>query len=154
MTIGKQDSAAHDDLDMLGQSIGMAADDESAALPKRAAPGMLRFMPPLIRETWDRGATFQLDNNTGDILIDGFYKNGPLRVSVTDEGLVAHEFPDKKTPVAAFSDLVDINFRYWTKLNRPKGVYIHPERPWLDAFRERNLVTRTVIYIPADSQSS
>lgn len=141
------------DLDALGKSIGVTA-GEDQPLPRREAPGLLRFLPPLVRDAWEKGATFQMDNATGDLLMAGFYKIGPLRLSLNDEGIVAHEGAEKKTPILSFSDLVDINYRYWCRVNRPKGSYIHPERPWLDAFRERGMVTKTVIYIPAENIAS
>lgn len=148
----EEDNVNHDALDTLGRALGVSSDDD-APLPKREAPGILRLLPALIQEAWEKGATFQLDNTTGDILLDGFYKFGPLRLSLTNEGVVAQESPEKKTPILSFNDLVDINYRYWCRLNRPKGVYIHPERPWLDAFRERNMVTRTVIFVPVSDKS-
>lgn len=150
----EQDNMNH--LSQLGQTIGISThpDDEDAPLPERATPGWVRFMPAVIRESWSQGVTFNMDNASGDIFVEGFYKYGPLRLVITDQdGVVAHEQNDNKTPILSFSDLVNINFRYWMRVNRPKGTYIHPERPWLDAFKARNLVTRSVIYLPKEDKT-
>ena len=76
---------------------------------------------------------------------------GPLRLTVERESIVAHESADRKTPILSYNDLVDINFRYWCRMNnRNKGTYIQPEQPWLESFKDRNLVTRTVVFVPRE----
>lgn len=153
MSTPQEDADNHRDLDNLGKSLGVDAGEKPAEAPERKAPGILRFLPKLIQDAWEKGASFQVDNTTGDVLLDGFYRLGPLRLSLNDEGIVAHEGSDKKTPILSFNDLVDINYRYWNRVsNRSKGSYIHPEQPWLDAFRQRNMVTRTVIFVPNEDK--
>lgn len=151
MSIPNEDHETHNDLDNLGKSLGIEA-GEPAAAAKRAAPGILRYLPKLFQEAWGKGAYFQLDNVTGDVMMDGFYKMGPLRLTLDGESVVAHE-GEKRTPILSYNDLVDINFRYWCRLNsRNKGTYIQPEQPWLESFKDRGMVTRTVVFVPKEAK--
>lgn len=153
--INEEENDSISNLNQLGQAIGISTnpEDDDAPLPERVAPGWVRFMPAVIRESWSKGVTFNMDNASGDIFVEGFYKYGPLRLVIDEkDGVVAHETNEKVTPILSFEDLVSINFRYWLRVNRPKGTYIAPERPWLDAFKARNMVTRSVIYLPKESE--
>lgn len=152
MSSNKEDKDTHSDLDSLGKSLGIDA-GEPTANAKRAAPGILHFLPKLLQEAWSKGAYFQLDNVTGDVMMEGFYKMGPLRLTVDRESIVAQESPEKKTPILSYNDLVDINFRYWCRMNnRNKSTYIQPEQPWLESFKARDLVSRTVVFVPKETK--
>lgn len=150
-----EDSSLND-LERLGQSMGAGAAGEAGgsealpALPQRKAPAFLKFMPEVVREMWDRGATFKLDSNSGELLIDGFYKNGALRLDVRDEGVVAIDRRGRESQIRSFDDLVNLNYRFWRQANSQKGVYIQPHRPWLDAMLDKKKLKRQVIFVAAD----
>jgi hypothetical protein len=137
-------------LNALGALEQTMSSESLAPIPQRAAPGWLRFMPDVIRSLWDKGATFKMDGNSGEISLDGFYKNGPMRLLLRDEGVVAIDRRGRETNIAKFEDLVELNFQFWRQANSQKNIYVQPQRPWLDGFLDKKLVKRQVIFIPAD----
>lgn len=112
-------------------------------------PAYLKRMPELIQDLWKRGVQFNIDTKVGDFLLDGFYTNGPLRLSEQDEGMVAIDKRGRKEAISSFDDLARINFRWW-RLSTDKDRYMIPQRPWIDAFIQNKWVTRKVIYLPAE----
>ena len=145
---GERD-AESDSLDQLG-ALGkrLAGDDDGLGeIQEKAAPGVLRFLPPLVQELWARKAYFTVDQD-GDLLMEGFYKNGPLKLQCLPSGaLVAFDKRGRSTEVLKFDDLVDLNY-FWWKQSNTKTAYALPLRPWLDRFIERRMVRRKVIYLP------
>lgn len=131
---------------------GTAHDNDGLPeLPERTAPGLLRFMPPLIQEFWAKKAYFNMDQD-GAIAMDGFYKNGPLRLDVKPDGsVVAIDKRGRETPIKSFDDLVTLNY-FWWKQSNTKTSYVVPQRPWIDSFTEKKLVKRKVIYLPIDEE--
>lgn len=148
------ESTSLNDLDALGQSMGEGAAAGLAPLPARAAPAFLRFMPDAIRELWNKGANFNLDGTSGEITLDGFYKNGPMRLVLRQEGkkegMVAIDKRGRETNIRGFDDLVELNYIHWRQANSQKNTYVQPSRPWLDAFLDKKKVKRQVFFVPAD----
>jgi hypothetical protein len=143
------DLTSHDEhLTALGQHI----DDDTAPLPERPLPNFLRFMPPFIHDLHRRGVEITLDPKNFELFLSGFYGNGPMRLIYEEKEnrFVAVDKNDKRVIVADFSDLVLLNFDWWSQANT-RGKYQAPERPWLDGFRDKNLVKRSVIYVKNDN---
>lgn len=128
-------------------------DLEGADLPPLVVgeiPGFLKFMPPVIQEAARQGAQFRLDPADWSLMLDGFYKNGPLKIAISATGdISATDRRDRVTHIAHFDDLVLLNFQWWRASNT-KTVYTVPQRPWLDSFIQKKWVKRKVIFEPAD----
>lgn len=115
----------------------------------RPIPGALRFMPPLIHECWTRRAYVTMDQE-GNLFMEGFYKNGAMKLEVLDNNqIVAEDRRGKKTTIKSFDDLVKLNYLWW-KNSITKSSYPIPGRPWADHFLEKGLVKRRVIFVPHD----
>lgn len=141
-------------LNALGNRLnGAPSDDGIADVEERVAPGLLRFLPPLLQEFWAKKAYFSMDQS-GAVSMDGFYKNGPLRLEVRDNNqIVAIDKRNRETKINSFDDLVELNFQWW-KQSTTKTSYVIPQRPWIDSFMEKKLVRRKVIYLPFDAEDS
>ena len=113
-------------------------------------PGFLRFFPPIIKQMADLGASFRLEQD-GALYLDGFYKNGPMKLDFEGENLVAIDRRNRKESISNFDDLVKLNFKWW-KMGNTKSTYITPERPWLDQFIEKKWVKRKVIFEPVEDE--
>ena len=137
-------------LDNLAQRMGQDAHTALPPVAPRVAPGYLNYMPPLIKEIWNQGASFTLDGTTGAVMVDGFYRNGPMKIEIRDAGAVAIDKRNRETAIVTFQDLVDLNFQFWRQANSIKGTYVQPQRPWLDHFLATKKVKRQVLYVPAD----
>lgn len=139
-------------LNALGNRLnGAPSDDGIADVEERAAPGLLRFLPPLLQEFWAKKAYFSMDQS-GSVSMDGFYKNGPLRLEVRGNNqIVAIDKRNRETTINSFDDLVELNFQWW-KQSTTKTSYVIPQRPWIDSFMEKKLVRRKVIYLPFDAE--
>lgn len=130
-----------------------SSDDGIHDVEERAAPGMLRFLPPLLQDFWARKAYFTMDQQ-GAIQMDGFYKHGPMRLDIRDNNqLVAIDRRNRETKINSFDDLVMLNFEWW-KSSNTKNQYVVPQRPWIDSFTEKKLVKRKVIYLPYDAEDN
>lgn len=117
------------------------------------AANFLRFMPPFIKDLHARGVGISLDAKTFELHLSGFYGNGDMRLIIRDDGgFTAVDKNGKQTPVSTFKDLVLLNFDWWQAANT-RGRYMAPTRPWIDGFREHNLVKRCVIYVSRDNPS-
>lgn len=138
-------------LDALNKRLGGQTDPEDAPeLEEREAPGVLRFMPPLLQEFWRRKAYFTIQKD-GSIEMDGFYKNGALKIQITAQGtLVAIDRRGREVALDSFDDLVALNYQWWAASNT-KTQYVVPGRPFLDYFIEQKRVKRKVIYLPAEA---
>lgn len=138
---------SHDlSLDGLDQSLTSA--------PVRPMPHFIQFMPPLIKDLFQRGVDFSLDPS-GALLLSGFYDNGPLQLLVDAQGhFSAIDKRKKSTPITNYDDLVMINYDWWKITNAAsKGKkYTAPNSPWLEAFKDKKLVRRSVIYIENDGK--
>ncbi|WP_416268318.1 hypothetical protein SD235_11770 [Burkholderia cepacia] len=131
-------------------------DVDDVDLSKPLAPthdenkGFMRFMPALIKEMNRRGVPFNIDGNTGAITIEGFYKNGPMKLEVDDnDDIVSIDKRGRRQVMQTYDDLVKLNFTWWRD-SPGKCVNVNPDRPWLDAFLDKNLVKRQVIFVPRD----
>lgn len=116
-------------------------------MPQRDAPGYFRFMPPLVQELWNRGAELNLDRS-GEFLIEGFYRNGALRLLERDGQMVAIDRRNRESVIQGFDDLARINHQWWCASSK-RGQYVVPNRPWLDHFIQNKWAKRQVIYVPA-----
>ena len=87
----------------------------------------------------------------GVLHLDGFYKNGPMKIDFDDAGgIIAVDRRGRKTAIAHFDDLVQLNFQWWRMGMGKKNEYSIPERPWIDHFIEKKWVKRKVIFEPID----
>lgn len=133
----------------LNATLGQGAEDDLTPLDIKPLPGFLRFMPELIKSIHAMGAQFQMSVD-GVLLVDGFYRNGPMRLDLDDHGhLVAIDRRDRKTAIATVDDLIQLNFQWW-RMSISKTTYMPPERPWLDKFIEKRWVRRKVIFEPLE----
>lgn len=114
---------------------------------ERHPPGWLAFMPPFIKDLWQKGVNFEMDSQKGEFLIKGFYKNGDLRLAVRQEQFIAIDRREKETVIRKFEDLVELNYQWWVASNT-KTQYMAPAEPWLDAFLSSKRAKRKVIYVP------
>lgn len=120
-----------------------------------SAPGFLRFMPDLIKNIHNMGGKVTL-NDDGSLSLDGFYKNGPMRLEIEDGAdakILAVDRRQRRTTIGTIDDLVQLNYSWW-KLSNGRGTYLVPERPWLDKFIEKKLVRKKFIYEPIDIEGS
>lgn len=143
----------HEDQDIaLNLQLGteMDHDDILPPLTIQPPPGFLRFFPPLIKQIASLGGVFKMEQD-GALYIEGFYKNGPMKLDFEGDTLVAIDRRNRKTAIANFDDLVQLNFSWWRMSNGSKNQYIVPERPWLDQFIEKKWVRRKVIFEPIES---
>ena len=130
-------------------------DDELPPMQISSAPGFLRFMPELIKNLHTMGGKVTL-NEDGSLSLDGFYKNGPMRLEIEDgpaANIIAVNKRGKRVPIATIDDLVRLNYSWW-KLSNTRGVFLVPERPWLDQFIEKKWVRKKFIYEPIDIEGS
>lgn len=135
----------------LGQRMANSdeTDDTLPELEEREAPGLLRFLPPLIQEFWTRKAYFTMEKD-GSLSMDGFYKNGPMRLEIREKDqLVAIDKRGRVSKISSFEDLADLNYFWWKNANT-KTSYVDPTRPWVDSFVERKMVRRKVIFQPLE----
>lgn len=114
----------------------------------KAPPGFLRFFPPVIKQIAELGAQFKMETD-GVLYIEGFYRNGPMKIDFEGDSVVAIDKRGRKTTITNFDDLVQLNFSWWRLSNGRQG-YIVPERPWIDKFIEKKWVKRKVIYEPIE----
>ena len=138
-------------LTALGQRMANSdeIDDTLPELEEREAPGLLRFLPPLIQEFWTRKAYFTMEKD-GSLSMEGFYKNGPMRLEIRENNqLVALDKRGRITKISSFEDLADLNYFWWKNANT-KTSYVDPARPWVDNFVERKMVRRKVIFQPLE----
>lgn len=150
-----QNDQIPDSLNNLGQKISELDNLDSvkgANTPsvevERKPPGILTFLPPLIQEIWHQKVDFNIESN-GAIVIDGFYKNGSMKLTLEDGKLIATDKRNRKTEIKTFEDLVELNYSWW-KMSISRTTYVSPGSPWLGFFVERKKVTRQVIYRPID----
>lgn len=116
-----------------------------------SAPGFLRFMPELIKNLHNIGGKITL-NDDGSLSLDGFYRNGPMKMIISDgpkAQIIAVDRRNRKTEISTIDDLVKLNYSWW-KLSNRRGVYLVPERPWLDQFIEKKWVRKKFIYEPIE----
>jgi hypothetical protein len=146
----------HDsNLDSLQASLATPAPAPAPATKSRVMPGFIRRMPALIQSLFQSGVDFSMDTK-GDLLIEGFYDNGPMRLVLDENDRVkAVDKRNKATPITSFDDLVTINFEWWKLTNAAaKGKkYTAPTQPWLGSFQTKNLVKRQVIFVENDGQA-
>ena len=146
------DQTSTPSLDTLGQKISSAhdqhhdLDDDTRPLELKPMPGFIKWLPPIFKDMYQQGATLSTDKNQ-NIQVEGFYANGPMTLVDEDGKLYAVDKNKKRVPIKAFDDLVMLNYEWWLQA-QTRSNYVHPERPWLDKFREKNLVQRKVIYVP------
>lgn len=135
-------------LDNLGSKIAGDHDHDERPMEIKPLPGFLKWLPPMFKDMHQQGATLSTDKNH-DIRIEGFYANGPMLLVEENGKIFAIDKNKKKVLVAAFDDLVMLNYDWWRQA-QTRGNYVQPERPWLDKFREKNLVRKQVIYVAND----
>lgn len=123
-------------------------DDVLPPLEIKAPPGFLRFFPPVIKQIAELGAQFKMEAD-GALYIEGFYRNGPMKIDFEGEAVVAIDKRGRKTPITHFDDLVQLNFSWW-RLSNGRSGYVVPERPWIDQFIEKKWVKRKVIFEPIE----
>lgn len=133
-------------------------DVEDVDLSKPLAPthdenkGFMRFMPALIKEMNRKGVPFSLDGASGGITIEGFYKNGAMKLEIeANDDIVAIDKHGKRKVMTSFEALVKLNFDWWRR-STGRGELRNPDRPWLDEFLTKGWVKRQVIFVPRDEQ--
>lgn len=133
-------------------------DVEDVDLSKPLAPthdenkGFMRFMPALIKEMNRKGVPFSLDGASGEITIEGFYKNGAMKLEIeANDDIVAIDKHGKRKVMTSFEALVKLNFDWWRR-STGRGELRNPDRPWLDEFLTKGWVKRQVIFVPRDEQ--
>ena len=130
-------------------NLGIPADlDTLPPLEIQAPPGFLRFFPPLIKQMAELGVQFKMEQD-GALYVEGFYKNGPMKLDFEGDNLVAIDKRGRKTAIGHFDDMLQLNFQWW-RLSNGKSSYVVPERPWLDKFIDKKWVKRKVIFEPID----
>ena len=63
---------------------GAPSDDDIADVEERAAPGLLRFLPPLLQEFWAKKAYFSMDQS-GSVSISETMTGSPRHMAVPQE---------------------------------------------------------------------
>jgi hypothetical protein len=117
-------------------------------LPQREAPGFLQFLPPFVRELWEKGVALNMDFASGALIIDGFYKHGPMRMVIRDGGkFVAIDQRKRETPIQSYDDLAKLNFAWWRRANT-RGQVWTPVRPFHDTFLANKWAKRMVMIVP------
>jgi hypothetical protein len=134
------DSSVHDALSAAHATLAAAP-----AEPQK--PRAKRTLPEIIETAVDRGMRVSLTRAGYEI--DGFYRQGAMRVEDDEKGgLSAIDRKEKKTVLRTFDDLVKLNFQHW-KLSREKSPeFLNPPREWLEEFQRLNLVQRVVVFQP------
>jgi len=130
----------------------IADDDSLPPLEIKAPPGFLRFFPPVIKQIAELGAQFKMETD-GALYIEGFYRNGPMKIDFEGETVIAVDRRGRKTPITHFDDLVQLNFQWW-RISNGRSGYVVPERPWIDQFIEKKWVKRKVIFEPLETIDS
>lgn len=145
----------HDDehgdeiLDSLGERIKEASNKKENT---DIYPGIIALLPELLQEMHQKSIPFSIDGATGNVVIDGFYKNGPITL-VMDED-ISFEAVDKKgrkTPINNYDELIKLNYSCWkATIRKGSGNYVLPSKPWIDEFYQRNLIKRQYVVVPLD----
>lgn len=145
-------------LDSLASRMGestVSKDDGIVDLEEREAPGALMFMPPMLQELWAKKAYFTMGAD-GKLAMEGFYKNGPLVLELrgTREApeLVATDKRGRETKIKSFDDLVALNY-FWWRQSQTKTSIVLPVQPFVNAFLEKKLIKRRVIFVAHDEDS-
>ena len=140
--------------DDISLQLGESMDGDIPELVIAPAPGFLRFMPALVKQIAAQGGKLHMDPD-GTLRLDGFYKNGPMKLDFDAQGgLVAIDKRERKTALAHFDDVVQLNFSWWRASNTKKNEYILPEQPWLNHFIEKKWVKRKIIFEPVEDTES
>ena len=129
--------------------------DESPTPPPLDAKltGALRFLPPFFREIAEKGVSFQMEGLSGIFHIEGFYRNGPMKIQIKDnDDITAIDKNGNETVVKNYDELMRLNFTWW-KRSSTRNTYVIPHKPWITDFMKENLVERKVIYVPLDENN-
>lgn len=145
-------------LDGLASRLGensTTRDDGIADLEEREAPGALMWMPELLQDFWAKKAYFTMTAD-GKLAMEGFYKNGPMileiRGSKSSPEIVAIDKRGREVKIKSFDDLVNLNFTWW-KQGQTKTSITLPVQPFVNAFLEKKLIKRRVIYVAHDDDT-
>lgn len=107
----------------------------------------LRFLPPFFRELAEKGVSFRMEGLSGIFYVDGFYKNGPMKLLVKDnDDIVATDKNGKEVLLKNYDDLMRLNFKWWRR-SSTRNTYVMPNKPWINDFIQEHLVERKVIYV-------
>lgn len=119
----------------------------------KISKGMLAFMPPLVQEFAAKSCDFKIESN-GKCLMEGFYKNGPMELSISDDGktMVATDKRGRATKIESYIDLLKLNYAWWRSACS-RNNYVSPIRPFLDGFIAQGWVGRQTIYVPKDGEA-
>ena len=143
-------------LDELAQHFSHEAGDEAPAPPPLSAAmrGALRFLPPFFTEIAEKGVAFSMDGLTGNFLVEGFYRNGPMKLQVTEtDDIKTIDKNGKEVLVRNYEDLMRLNYRWWVR-SSTRTTYVSPNRPWINDYIKAGLVERKVIFVPNQKDDS
>lgn len=149
----KEDDNDMGDMDYL-KNLGEKINTEEHAEKKtttteNSLPLLIELLPDLLQEMHKKGIPFNVDGITGNITVDGFYKNGSMILKMDEN--YSFEAVDKRnrtTPIRSIEDLVKLNFDWWRRSAGKTGNFANPAKPWLDEFQQRGLVKRQYIIVP------
>jgi hypothetical protein len=143
-------------LDELAQHFSHDNMEEAPAPPPLSAAmrGALRFLPPFFTELAEKGVSFSMEGLTGNFLVEGFYRNGPMKVQVTEsDDIKAIDKNGKEVIVHNYDELMRLNFRWWVR-SSSRNTYVSPNRPWINDYIKAGLVERKVIFVPIQEDES
>lgn len=146
------DQHGDDLLDSLGKRIEEANNAQNKKETTNEYPGIIALLPELLQEMHTKGVPFSIDGSTGHVVMDGFYKSGPIMLLMDDD--LAFEAVDKKgrkTPINSYDDIIKLNYSCWkATIRKNSGSYVLPSKPWIDEFYQRNLIKRQYVVVPLD----
>lgn len=149
-----QDHQNDDLLDSLGKKIeeanGSGSQDNSSTASD--LPILIELLPDLLQEMYRKGIPYAIEGTTGNVIVDGFYKSGPMTLIMDkDFAFEAQDKKGRKTPIESYDDLIKLNYQCWkATVRKNSSSYVHPSKPWIDEFYQRNLIKRQVFVVPVD----
>lgn len=150
----KEDSEMND-MDYL-KNLGEKIDTEQhvekkPSVTENRLPLLIELLPDLLQEMHKKGIPFNVDGITGNITVDGFYKNGPMVLKMDENyDFEAVDKRNRATPIRSIDDLVKLNFDWWRRSAGKTGNFANPSKPWLEEFQHRGLVKRQYIIVPLE----
>lgn len=141
-----------DYLNNLGEKIDTELHTEKKTVrDENKLPLLIELLPDLLQDMHKRGIPFNVEGVSGNITVDGFYKNGPMILKM-DENF-SFEAVDKRgraLPIKNIEDLVKLNFDWWRRSAGKTGNFANPTKAWLEEFQQRGLVKRQYIIVPLE----
>jgi len=138
-------------LDSLEESMNFSDENKNKQPQRREVSGWLSLFPSEIKLWASKGIEFEWSSKDDTLKINGFYKQGPMRLELLKNNFVAVDKKDKRVDIKNFDDLVLLNYRCWRRSHTRGGkVGPEPDRMFVDAFLERGWIKRQWSYAPGD----